>query len=260
VKVGAGRLASGSTPRDRTPDTYDTIGRGYRRLRVADPRIAARIRAALGDARTVCNVGAGAGSYEPTGRRVVPVEPSKAMLAQRPDGSGVRAVAERLPFEDGAFDASLAVLTLHHWTDAVAGLREMMRVSRRQVVLTFELHQDFWLERDYIPALGAYWRDRLLSPAEAGRILSATRIETVPIPWDCTDGFQTAYWRRPERYLEAEVRAGISTMALLPDRELESGLRRLARDLETGEWARRYATLLDRDAMDYGYRLLIAGR
>jgi SAM-dependent methyltransferase len=181
------------------------------------------------------------------------------MVAQRSACRGVRGVAEALPFEDQSFDAAMAILTMHHWKDPAAGLVEMTRVARRQVVLTFEPHEHFWLERDYIPALGEYWRDRTLTLHATMQILSATRAEIVPIPWDCTDGFQTAYWRRPERYLDADVRASISTMGFLSSREMEPGLRQLAHDLNSGEWARRNSELLLREEMDYGYRLIVAG-
>ena len=193
---------------------YDRIGQGYAAVRREDPRLAAAIHAALGDARTVVNVGAGAGSYEPRDRDVIAVEPSPVMLAQRPVGAApaVQATAESLPFADGAFDAAMAVLSDHHWPDRAAGLRELKRVaSRRAVVLQCDLEpmMDFWLVRDYLTT----FREAGMPMAELAGHLGAQRIEPVPIPHDCRDGFMHAYWRRPHAYLDPEVRAGISVVS-----------------------------------------------
>jgi len=240
------------------PELYDRIGVGYTRGRREDPRIAARLHTALGDARTVLNVGAGAGAYEPRDREVVAVEPSQVMIAQRPPGAArvVRATAEALPFADGEFDAAMAVLSDHHWSDRAAGLRELRRVARRRAVLfqwDTRALRDSWLVRDYLP-FEADGPD-----IEAiGALLGATRIEPVPIPYDCRDGFLHAYWRRPHAYLDPEVRAGISVFHLLPAERVESAMARLRADLESGEWERRNRDLLDRDELDLGYRLVIA--
>ncbi len=238
---------------------YDTLGVGYTRVRGEDPRIAAAIHAALGDARTVVNVGAGAGSYEPRDREVVAVEPSDVMIAQRPPGAApvVRATAEALPFPDDHFDAAMAVLSDHHWPDRVAGLREMRRVARkRAVIFGFEIEalNDFWLAREYLVT----WRpeDRKLGDVEEH--LGLTRTQAVPIPHDCRDGFLGAYWRRPHAYLDPAVRAGISLCRLLPQADVDEAIDRLRADLESGEWERRHADLLDRDALDIGFRLWIA--
>jgi SAM-dependent methyltransferase len=236
---------------------YDRIGTGYTKVRGEDPRIAAAIHAALGDARTVLNVGAGAGSYEPRDREVTAVEPSEVMIAQRPPGSArvVQASAEALPFPDGAFDAAMEVLSHHHWTDPVAGLREMRRVARRRVVFMWDPACSLgWIVEDYLTT----FRRGGLTAAEVAEHLGATRIEPVPIPHDCRDGFFTAYWRRPHAYLDPEVRAGISVFRLLPAHEVDEAMARLADDLKSGEWERRNAALLERDAVDLGYRLLIA--
>ena len=186
---------------------YDRIGQGYTAVRREDPAIAAAIHAALGDARTVVNVGAGAGSYEPRDRDVIAVEPSPVMLAQRPIGAApaVQASAEALPFDDGAFDASMAVLSDHHWPDRAAGLRELRRVASRRTVVfqcDLEAQQDFWLLRDY---LKPDW-DGAMTMTELAGQLGAKRIEPVPIPYDCRDGFFSAYWRRPQAYLDPRVR------------------------------------------------------
>lgn len=240
------------------PDVYDEIGAGYARYRRPDPRIQAQIGDALGDARTVCNVGAGAGSYEPPDRTVVAVEPARRMLAQRAR-PGVRAVAEALPFAAGAFDAALATLTVHHWHDLDAGLAELRRIAPRRVLLVFDPdpHDTFWLVRDYLPEIQAMDRE---APSIA-RIVAAfgdARVETIPVPWDCTDGFLAAYWRRPERYLEPDVRACISGIARLEPGIAARGIAALREDLESGRWHARHADLLAREAMDWGYRLIVS--
>lgn len=242
---------------------YDTIGRLYRRHRAPDPRIAAQIEAALGDARTVVNVGAGSGSYEPTDRHVLAVEPSKVMIAQRSAGAApvVQGTAEALPLADGCADAALALLTVHHWSDQAAGLAEMRRVSRRQVVFAFDLEVNHtsWLVTDYFPEIVDI-EDARNAPVEwiAEQLGGNARIEDIPIPADCVDGFQNAYWRRPEAYLNPDVRACISTLAVLPDDVLTRGLQSLEHDLATGTWHQRNADLLAKDVMDYGYRLIVA--
>jgi len=246
------------------PARYDTIGRQYAAHRRPDPHIEAQIHAALGDARTVLNVGAGAGSYEPTDRGVLALEPSPVMIAQRaPDAAPVvLGRAETVPFPDGAFDAVLALLTVHHWDDVDAGLRQLQRVAPRQVVLTWDpdamTAESFWLTRDYLPqASGEDWGFAALPEIVTG--LDAARVEAVPVPHDCRDGFFRAYWRRPEAYLDADVRASISALALVDDSVLAPGIERLCADLESGRWLERNAALLDVDALDLGYRLVVAG-
>jgi SAM-dependent methyltransferase len=239
---------------------YDAIGVTYTETRRTDPRIAAQIWAALEDARTVLNVGAGTGSYEPPDRNVLAVEPSAVMRAQRPADAApcVAAVAERLPFADKSFDAAIAVATVHHWKDPIAGLREMQRVAGRLVVFTFDLGglNRFWLVRDYLPEL-----QRLLAGRPAATELARSigaRLEPVPIPWDCVDGLFEAYWRRPEAYLDESVRSGISVWARLgPDVE-QRFVRDLRDDLDSGRWAERNRELIDLDAADLGLRLVIA--
>jgi SAM-dependent methyltransferase len=241
---------------------YDTIGRVYARHRSADPRIMGQIERALGDAHSVVNVGAGAGSYEPADRRVTAVEPSNVMLAQRrPDAAPVvRAIAEALPFPNDSFDAALATFTVHHWSDPARGLRELQRVARRHVILTFdqgdEWLDDFWLTRDYLPK--AHFRGELFSAlSQVLTEIEPARVEVVPVPFDCRDGFFCAYWRRPHAYLDPDVRASISALALLDDAVLEPGLRKLAADLRSGAWHERNRALLELDAYDFGYRLVV---
>jgi SAM-dependent methyltransferase len=238
---------------------YDTIGATYTVTRRTEPRIAARFWAALGDARTVLNVGAGTGSYEPPDRDVTAVEPSAVMRAQRPAGAApcVAAAAESLPFEDQSFDAAMAFSTVHHWQDPIAGLREMRRVARRVVVFTFEPSDPdrFWLTRDYLPEFA----DLLVGRPSLTELASAigARMEPVLIPWDCADGFFEAYWRRPEAYLDDHVRRGVSVWARVgPDAE-QRAVRSLGDDLVSGRWAERNRDLVALDAVELGLRLLV---
>jgi SAM-dependent methyltransferase len=242
---------------------YDSIGATYTVTRRTEPRIAAQVWAALGDARTVVNVGAGTGSYEPPDRDVIAVEPSAVMRAQRPAGAAacVAAAAESLPFEDRSFDAAMAFATVHHWQDPIAGLREMRRVARRVVVFTFDASDTawfdrFWLTRDYLPEIAdvlAGWPPL----SELARSIGA-RTEPVPIPWDCADGFFEAYWRRPEAYLDEDVRRGISAWAKVGPTVEQRTVHSLRADLVAGRWAERNRDLLDLDAAELGLRLLIA--
>ena len=241
---------------------YDSIGTTYTVTRRTEPRIAARVWAALGDARTVLNVGAGTGSYEPPGRDVTAVEPSALMRAQRPAGAApcVAAVAESLPFEDESFDAAMAFSTVHHWQDPIAGLREMRRVARRVVVFLFDTSDpsQFWLTRDYLPEFAALRACRVLaSLTELARVIGA-RMEPVPIPWDCADGFFEAYWRRPEAYLDENVRRGVSVWARVGRDAEQRAVQSLRNDLASGRWAERNSDLVDLDAAELGLRLLIA--
>jgi SAM-dependent methyltransferase len=240
---------------------YDRIGRTYTATRGTDPRIAARIWDALGGARSVVNVGAGTGSYEPPDRDVTAVEPSAVMIAQRPPGAApaVQASAESLPFEDASFDAAMAVLTIHHWSDFPAGAAELRRVARdRVVVLSWDptFVGRLWVGPEYFPELAREDVEGFPSLSEQAAALGA-EAEVVPVPWDCRDGFFGAFWRRPEAYLDPAVRAGISTMAKRSSDELAEGLARLRADLDSGAWARRHADLLERAELDLGYRLLV---
>jgi SAM-dependent methyltransferase len=241
-------------------ELYDAIGHGYPATRATDPRIAARIWAALGDARTVLNVGAGTGSYEPPDREVIAVEPSAVMRAQRPPGAArcVSARAERLPFGDRSFDAAMAVLSDHHWPDPLAGLREMSRVARRVVVFQFDAHRYdlFWLTRDYLPGFASLLAGAVTLAARARAI--GARMEPVPIPWDCRDGFFHAFWRRPEAYLRPEVRRGTSVWAMVGQDAERRAVRNLRADLRSGLWNERNSSLLTQPAAELGARLLVA--
>ncbi len=241
---------------------YDTIGATYTVTRCTEPRIAARIWAALGDARTVLNVGAGTGSYEPPDRDVTAVEPSAIMRAQRPAGAApcVAGVAESLPFGDRSFDAAMAVSTIHHWQDPIAGLREMRRVARRVVVFTCDADETgrrrrFWLTRDYLPE-AADLLAGLPSLTEQARAIGA-RAEPVLIPWDCADGFFEAHWRRPGAYLDDQVRRGVSVWARVGPQAEQRAVRGLRADLASGRWAERNRDLVALDAAELGLRLLV---
>jgi SAM-dependent methyltransferase len=237
---------------------YDSIGINYAQLRRPDPRIAAEIHAALGNAHTVLNVGAGAGSYEPLDRQVTAVEPSLEMIRQRDSSAAevIQASADDLPFDDDTFDASMAILTIHHWPDRELGLQEMRRVTRgRIVLLTFDPSHRPWLT-DYLPELAALDEAQMPAMSDYQRWLGAVSVTPVLVPHDCTDGFLYAYWRRPEVYLDARMRSGSSSFWAIGS--AEAGLQRLRRDLETGEWERRYADLLTLDGYDAGYRLVVA--
>lgn len=243
---------------------YESIGRTYSATRREDPRIAAQIRAAIGDAATVVNVGAGTGNYEPPEPRVVAVEPSWAMLAQRAGDRTplvVNGVAEALPFLAGTFDVALAVLTIHHWSDLARGLTELRRVARRQVVFFFEpLSTHGYWALDYFPeALDLASEQQAPGEAELRTHLEVREAHRVAVPPDCTDGFGAAYWCRPEAYLDPEVQAGMSWLAQLSEADRRRGAARLARDLRSGEWERRNGHLRTLAAFDGGYRIVVAG-
>jgi SAM-dependent methyltransferase len=241
---------------------YERHGPGYARHRRADPRIAARIHAALGDARTVLNVGAGAGSYEPPDRWVLAVEPSAAMRAQRPAGSApaIDARAEALPFDDDAVDAAMACVTIHHWEPPAAGLAELRRVARGPVVVfTFDLAAlPEWQQEHFAEGLEIE-RPRFPALADVAAALGGrTRIEAIPTPADCQDGFFEAYWRRPEALLDPEVRRSQSMWALLPDGVEARIVDRLAASLASGEWDARYGHLRTQDTFDGALRLVVS--
>ncbi len=243
---------------------YDVIGRGYAEQRRADPRIAAAISAALADAASVLNVGAGAGSYEPTDRQVVALERSAVMMAQRSPGSApvVQGTGESLPFTNAAFDAVFGVLTLHHWSDQVGGLRECARVARRRVVFfTWDPGAGgFWLTQQYLPQFMVRDHKRFPSmEAFASAFGSDWRVQAlpVPIPRDCIDGFLGAYWARPAAYLDPRVRSGMSSFDRIG---ADDGLARLRSDLADGTWSARNGHLLAFESLDIGYRIVVADR
>jgi SAM-dependent methyltransferase len=245
-----------------TPDTplYDDIGKVYGAIRRADPRLEAQIWEALGDARTVVNVGAGAGSYEPPNRDVVAVEPSAVMIAQRPPGSSrvVQGDAEHLPFEDNSFDAAMAVITVHHWTHVRAGIAEMLRVSRERVIVVcfdYEQMADYWVVRDYLPEAPTL-TDCYPSVPELLGLLPGSTVDVVAVPSDCTDRMFVALWARPELHLDPDVRSATSVWHQVPPSAAERAIEQLRRDLASGEWDRRYGHLRRTRELDVGLRLI----
>ena len=219
--------------------SYDRIGVGYASHRRPDPRVAAQVASALGTARSVLNVGAGTGSYEPLG----------AFALER---------SRVLPFRSKSVDACLSVLSLHHWEDAAAGLRDMQRVARQRVVLlTWDpAVSRFWLVKDYVPEIDAIDREIFPGMTELEAVLGPCQVRAVPIPHDCCDGFLGAYWRRPEAYLDESVRRSISTFARIE--HVDACMDRLQADLESGVWTERYGSLRELEELDLGYRLVIA--
>jgi SAM-dependent methyltransferase len=241
---------------------YDRHGRTYAQHRRPDPRIAARIHAALGDARTVLNVGAGTGSYEPRDRWVLAVEPSVTMRAQRSAGAApaIAAYAEALPFDDGAVDAAMACVTIHHWESPEAGLAELRRVARdRVVLLTFELdHLPVWQQQFLQEAL-ALDQPRFPSIETVAAALGGrTRVERIPTPGDCTDGFIEAFWQRPESLLDPAVRSAQSLWPLLEPGVEERILQRLATALDSGAWDAEHGELRGLESFHGALRLVIS--
>jgi len=241
---------------------YEEHGARYSQGRRADPRIEARILAALGDAETVVNVGAGTGSYEPRDRWVLAVEPSATMRAQRPPGAApaIDARAESLPLDDDSVDAAMACVTIHHWQPRDAGLAELRRVARGPVVVfTFDLDQLPPWQLDYLRVGVEIERPRFGSIEEVAAVLGGrTRIETIPTPADCRDGFFEAFWNRPEALLDPGVRASQSLWELLDDGVEEEIVERLARDLESGLWDERYGHLREMESFEGSLRLVVS--
>lgn len=240
---------------------YDRMGLNYSEIRRADPRIEEAIWDALGDAKSVLNIGAGAGSYEPKDRDVIAVEPSPVMIAQRPPGAApaIQGVAESLPLEDKSVDATMGVFTMHHWSDVDQGLAEVRRVTRDRVVfltLDLDVTAEMWLTRDYLPEIIEHDRQTFPSIEHLEAVLPALRIETVPVPSDCVDGFCVALWSRPEAHLDPRVRQSSSIWHCLPASVIDPALEQLSRDLASGEWDRRYGHLRDEVSLDIGLRLV----
>ena len=240
---------------------YDRNAPAYSGNRRADPRIAARVHAALGSSRTVVNVGAGAGSYEPCDRHVIAIEPSAGMRGQRPPelAPAIDACAEALPLDDDSVDAAMAIITIHHWQDPAAGLREMRRVARGPVVVvTFDIDAlaDYWMIADYLPETLIDDRARFPSIDTIVDLLGGASVETIPIPLDCIDGFFEAYYGRPEAYLDPTVRAAQSVWPRMPDGVEQRAISALGKDLANGAWDAHHGHLRAQGAYEGGLRLI----
>lgn len=243
---------------------YDRLGTTYAATRHEDPELAGQIHAALGAGRTLLNVGAGTGAYEPRDRTVVAVEPSSVMIAQRPADAApaVLADAECLPFVDGSFDAAMALHTVHHWADPAKGLAEMRRVARRVVVVAGDAQviDALWLTADYFPGMAFGARGDVQPQAIARQLGGRTEIRPLRVPAGCIDGFPEAFMARPEAYLDPDVRRNISTFRLLPEGQVAAGVARLRRDLESGAWDACYGKLRRLSLLDTGLRIVISDR
>lgn len=246
-------------------DRYEAIGRSYAGTRREDPRIARRIHEALGDARSVVNVGAGAGSYEPDDRHVIAVEPSDVMAAQRPPERvpAIRAAADALPLRDRSVDAAMAILTLHHWDSAQErGVRELRRVARdRVVILTYDalVSARMWLMADYLPEVARL--DQQIFPAPetlAGWLGGDVEVEALPLPHDTTDWMLGSFWAHPERVLDEQARANTSGFARMPQDVVDRVVTALRSDLEDGSWDERHGQLRTLEEYDVGLRLVTA--
>lgn len=241
---------------------YERHGRSYAAYRRPDPRIASRIHTALGDAHTVLNVGAGTGSYEPSDRWVLAVEPSATMRAQRPTAAApaINARAEALPFDDDSFDAAMACVTIHHWEPPEAGLAELRRVSRGPVVVfTFELDALPAWQREYLHEGVEKELPRFPAINDIAEVLGGRiHVERIPTPGDCVDGFFEAFWKRPEALLDPQVRGAQSVWALLDQGTEQLIVERLAAALSSGAWDAEYGHLREQDNFDGALRLVIS--
>ncbi len=241
---------------------YDTHDQGYAQQRRTDPRIAALIHKALGSSRTILNIGAGAGSYEPQDRYVLALEPSAAMRAQRPPhlSPAIHGIAENLPFDDQSIDASMAMITIHQWQSAEKGLAEMRRVTRGPIlVLTFDgdALDRFWLA-DYAPELITAERRRYPAIDFIQTHLGGkTQVQTIPIPIDCIDGFTEAYYARPEKFIDPTVRKSQSAWGFVDPQAQSRFVQTLAHDLNSGAWDKRYGQWRNKPYFEGSLRLIM---
>ena len=242
---------------------YDRQAQSYSLIRKPDPRIEAVVHQALGEARSVLNVGAGTGSYEPLDRHVVAIEPSATMRSQRPAhlAPALIATADHIPFDDNSFDASMAMLTVHHWPDLEKGLGEMRRVTRGPcLVMSFDpdAHTDFWMF-DYVPEMQIVEQQRYpkLNRIEAG-LGGRCEVIALPVALDCTDRFQVALYGRPEAFLDEAVRRSQSAWNFLEDGVEDRFVAQLAADLRDGTWDKNYGHLRDQAFITCQLRLVVA--
>lgn len=242
-----------------TQPAYDRVGLNYTDFRRADPRIATHVWAALGNARSVVNVGAG--SYEPSDREVIAVEPSPVMIAQRPPGAmpAVQGTAEHLPLADKSVDAAMGVFTIHHWSDLGTGIVEMRRVARQRIVLlTIDAAKNtqVWTLAEHFPEAMRAEEEKMPTMDELKALLPVAEIEVVPAPSRCRDEFTSALWDRPERFLEPDVLRASSLWHSLPPAAIERGQQRLREDLESGRWDEKHGHLRTLPELDIGLRLI----
>lgn len=243
---------------------YDEIGGNYSTYRREDRRLLALISDALGDAQTVVNVGAGAGSYEPRDRHVIAVEPSDVMAAQRgvDRPPAIKAGAEKLPLRDQSADAAMSVLSLQHWGDAQrTGVLEMRRVARRTVVIaTYDarVSASWWLTADYFPEAAERDRATFPDPEIIADWLGGARINVVPVPIDITDWMMGSYWAHPERVLDAGARSATSAFAQEDEATVNRVVDAVRSDLNDGSWDRKYGAIRALTTFDTGLRLIVA--
>lgn len=237
---------------------YDKIGETYNRERWPDPRIEEKIHRKLLGIRSVLNIGAGTGSYEPKDKIVIGLDPSMVMLKSRLPGAApcVMGGAEALPFKTSAFECSMVILTMHHWSDWKKGIQEALRICKyRLVIVTWDPgHAGFWLTQDYLREIKKVDSAKFPKMEDLRAALGNISIEPVLIPGDCKDGFMGAYWQRPEAYLDESKRKSISSLAL---NSSVPGLEKLRRDISSGEWEKKYGYLRNESELDIGYRLIV---
>lgn len=240
---------------------YDSIGLGYTLQRTTDPCIARQLYSHLEGAETILNIGAGTGSYEPDGASLIALEPSTEMLRQRHRDAlpAVQGTAESMPFKDKCFSHAMTVLSLHHWKNRRQAFTEISRVTRETfIALSWDPHgKPFWLTRDYFPEIYSMDKNTFPGREEFSRYFDDVKIETVPIPASCKDGFLAAFWKRPRAYLDATVQTSISSFSKLGD--YSAGINQLERDLGNGTWKKKNQALLEQDELDAGY-IIVRGK
>ena len=241
---------------------YDKIGKSYSVGRRTDPKLAKQMHQFLSGSHSILNIGAGTGSYEPANMEVIALEPSEVMISQRPKGSApvVQGVAENLPFEDKQFSHCMTVLSMHHWTDRDKAFSEIKRVTREKfVALTWSplgKEEPYWLYRDYLKAIPELNRSIFPNVNELRQYFAHVEEYVLPIPHDCQDGFDGAYWKRPQAFLDPEVRANMSVFSKI--KNVDAILERLQQDVESGAWHKKNAGILALDELDIGYRIFVA--
>ena len=243
---------------------YDTIGRTYAQFRHTEPTWHRAIADALGNAGRVLNVGAGTGNYEDLDAQVIALEPSRVMIDQRRADAApcVQATAEALPFCDDAFDATMGVLTMHHWSDRARAFAELARVAERHVYTVYDttFATDFWL-LDYFPETRFDPMEvNAPTPSLLANYFDVIEVQTLWVPRVCSEGFAAASWAHPHDYLDPEMQQAISLLARCDPDVRERGTERLRADLDSGAWAERYPDIATLERADFGYRLVIAER